>query len=177
MPEWSIGTVSKTVVANGHRGFESLPLRHCSTRVRTPSEGEVAERSKAHDWKSCVGETLPGVRIPLSPPLSARTVRWAGRSGAAARVAASGVGHGPAPSELGWGSSSVGRAPGSQSGGRGFDPHLLHHFSLLFAQGTKASPLGHAFAPSSSEVVLDGELAVPCNPQSAIAGFNSPPRS
>ena len=27
-----------------------------------------------------------------------------------------------------WGSSSTGRAPGSQSGGRGFDPHLLHHF-------------------------------------------------
>ena len=26
------------------------------------------------------------------------------------------------------GSSSIGRAPGSQSGGRGFDPHLLHHF-------------------------------------------------
>ena len=25
------------------------------------------------------------------------------------------------------GSSSTGRAPGSQSGGRGFDPHLLHH--------------------------------------------------
>ena len=42
-----------------------------------------------------------------------------------------------------WGSSSVGRAPGSQSGGRGFDPHLLHH-------------------PISCKVVLDGEIAVPC---------------
>ena len=28
-----------------------------------------------------------------------------------------------------WGSSSVGRALGSQSGGRGFDSHLLHHVS------------------------------------------------
>ena len=23
-----------------------------------------------HDWKSCVGETLPRVRIPISPPLT-----------------------------------------------------------------------------------------------------------
>ena len=30
--------------------------------------GEVAERSKAHDWKSCIRETVSRVRIPLSPP-------------------------------------------------------------------------------------------------------------
>ena len=29
----------------------------------------MAERLKAHAWKACVGETLPRVRIPLSPPL------------------------------------------------------------------------------------------------------------
>ncbi len=28
MPEWSNGTVSKTVVPYGYRGFESHPLRH-----------------------------------------------------------------------------------------------------------------------------------------------------
>ena len=28
----------------------------------------MAERLKAHAWKACLGETLTGVRIPLSPP-------------------------------------------------------------------------------------------------------------
>ena len=30
----------------------------------------MAEWFKAHAWKACVGETLPRVRIPLSPPVS-----------------------------------------------------------------------------------------------------------
>ena len=30
--------------------------------------GEMAERFKAHDWKSCWGGSPSGVRIPLSPP-------------------------------------------------------------------------------------------------------------
>ena len=41
--------------------------------------GEMAERSKAHAWKACVGETLPRVRIPLSPPFifcQLLIVRW-----------------------------------------------------------------------------------------------------
>ncbi len=34
MPEWSIGAVSKTVVpCEGHRGFESHPLRQLSLNV------------------------------------------------------------------------------------------------------------------------------------------------
>ena len=28
----------------------------------------MSEWSKEHDWKSCVGVTLPWVQIPLSPP-------------------------------------------------------------------------------------------------------------
>src|ERR1041385_1189254 len=32
--------------------------------------GEVSEWLKEHAWKACVGETLPWVRIPPSPPLS-----------------------------------------------------------------------------------------------------------
>src|SRR5438045_926805 len=32
----------------------------------------MAEWLKAHAWKACVGETLPRVRIPLSPPSVAR---------------------------------------------------------------------------------------------------------
>jgi hypothetical protein len=30
--------------------------------------GEVSERFKEHAWKACVGEILPWVRIPPSPP-------------------------------------------------------------------------------------------------------------
>ena len=30
--------------------------------------GEMSERFKEHAWKACVGEILPWVRIPLSPP-------------------------------------------------------------------------------------------------------------
>jgi hypothetical protein len=30
----------------------------------------MSEWLKEHAWKACVGETLPWVRIPLSPPTS-----------------------------------------------------------------------------------------------------------
>ena len=43
------------------RGFESLSLR----LVGLP--GEMTERSKVHDWKSCVLVRVPRVQIPLSP--------------------------------------------------------------------------------------------------------------
>ena len=33
----------------------------------------MPERLNGHDWKSCDGETRPGVRIPLSPlPMAAK---------------------------------------------------------------------------------------------------------
>ena len=32
------------------------------------SRRDARARLNRHDWKSCEGETLPGVRIPLSPP-------------------------------------------------------------------------------------------------------------
>lgn len=34
--------------------------------------GEMSEWSKEHAWNACVGETLPRVQIPLSPPCRAR---------------------------------------------------------------------------------------------------------
>src|SRR5262245_55373655 len=34
----------------------------------------MSEWLKEHAWKACVGETVPRVRIPLSPPASARAV-------------------------------------------------------------------------------------------------------
>ncbi len=36
--------------------------------------GEMPEWSNGHDWKSCVGVTLPRVRIPLSPPQGRKPV-------------------------------------------------------------------------------------------------------
>jgi hypothetical protein len=41
----------------------------------------MSEWLKEHAWKACVGETLPGVRIPLSPPFKLCRARW-GVSGA-----------------------------------------------------------------------------------------------
>ena len=32
--------------------------------------GEVAEWLKAHAWKACKRETVSGVRIPSSPPIT-----------------------------------------------------------------------------------------------------------
>ena len=36
--------------------------------VQEKSRGELAEWSKAHDWKSCLRETVTRVQIPNSPP-------------------------------------------------------------------------------------------------------------
>jgi hypothetical protein len=46
-----------------------LSGRPRSGKLLNPTPGEMAEWFKAHAWKACVGETLPWVRIPLSPPL------------------------------------------------------------------------------------------------------------
>src|SRR5215212_5296616 len=66
----------------------------CATLFQTARKllilnGELSEWLKEHAWKACVGETLPRVRIPLSPPIP-RFVRfdahverlsvWPGRS-------------------------------------------------------------------------------------------------
>ena len=75
-----------------------------------------------------------------------------------------------------WGSSSVGRAPESHSGGRRFDPALLHNlgiYSGLKKDVTASRDVRLRPGVPFTVVVLDGELAVPCNPQPAIAGLNS----
>lgn len=41
--------------------------------------GEMAEWLKAHAWKACVRETVPWVRIPLSPPTPFQLHRRIGR--------------------------------------------------------------------------------------------------
>jgi hypothetical protein len=46
-----------------------LPLcLRFATLLNARRRGEVSERFKEHAWKACVGETLPWVRIPPSPP-------------------------------------------------------------------------------------------------------------
>ena len=44
----------------------ALAKRPAPRHERAP--GEMAEWLKAHAWKACVRETVPWVRIPLSPP-------------------------------------------------------------------------------------------------------------
>jgi putative endonuclease len=39
---------------------------------KSTGTGEVSEWLKEHAWKACVGETLPWVRIPPSPPSYAK---------------------------------------------------------------------------------------------------------
>ncbi len=38
-------------------------------RIVASLYGEMSERLKEHAWKACLGATLTGVRIPISPPL------------------------------------------------------------------------------------------------------------
>src|SRR6185503_5640078 len=42
---------------------------HDRSQVVDSKNGEMSEWLKEHAWKACVGETLPRVRIPLSPPI------------------------------------------------------------------------------------------------------------
>src|ERR1044071_1657690 len=44
-------------------------LAKCALPRHERASGEMAEWLKAHAWKACVRETVPWVRIPLSPPL------------------------------------------------------------------------------------------------------------
>src|SRR5580704_1421927 len=55
--------------APGASPCRRLPLcLHFVTLLKARRRGEVSERFKEHAWKACVGETLPWVRIPPSPP-------------------------------------------------------------------------------------------------------------
>ena len=64
------GTYRRTVGATlgDRRGRTTgLAMRGASGKERRCA-GEMAERLKAHAWKACVRESVPWVRIPLSPP-------------------------------------------------------------------------------------------------------------
>src|SRR5260221_12275370 len=51
-------------------GRRRCRLSHSPANHRFQEDGEMSEWLKEHAWKACVGETLPWVRIPLSPPAS-----------------------------------------------------------------------------------------------------------
>jgi hypothetical protein len=59
----------------GHVESDMRKGRFCAILFKTVRKslilnGEMSEWSIEHAWKACVGETLPRVRIPLSPPIS-----------------------------------------------------------------------------------------------------------
>jgi hypothetical protein len=67
------GTSSRSSMCPKASSHTHLPLRFCRARrprlnCRFHLNGEMSEWLKEHAWKACVGETLPWVRIPLSPP-------------------------------------------------------------------------------------------------------------
>ena len=85
MQEWLNWTVSKTVV-RATAPWVRIPLSppcgavaQMGERIPRTDEvtgsnpvcsmaGEMREWLNRHDWKSCVRESVPWVRIPLSPP-------------------------------------------------------------------------------------------------------------
>ena len=62
--------IRNQVYRQGYRGFESLALRLLHVR-----SGEVTERPKVHDWKSCVSERYRGFESHPLRQLTARRVR------------------------------------------------------------------------------------------------------
>ena len=51
------------------------PLQNPPRPFKRGPPGEMAEWLKAHAWKACVRETVPWVRIPLSPPSAQNFLR------------------------------------------------------------------------------------------------------
>ena len=60
--------------------FASLRRLPLGGNVLWKDLGEVSEWLKEHAWKACVGETLPWVRIPPSPPRSSKDIRRGARA-------------------------------------------------------------------------------------------------
>ncbi len=113
--------------------------------------GEVTERSKVRDWKSRVRDERTEGSNPSLSAIRLFFERCDSR-----------------------GCSSVGRALPSQGRGRRFEPAHLHQESQV-PSDSPGGPSRHTSDKLYSGT-LDGELAVPCDPQSATAGSNIHPR-
>ena len=99
--------------------------------------GELSERLKEHDWKSCRrGRHVSRVQIPCSPPLN-RSVfsiclaRPVGQVVKTPPFHGGNTGSNPVRVISYWRISSAGRAPALQAGGRRFDPVILHHHLFM----------------------------------------------
>src|SRR5437879_2720947 len=60
---------ARSVICGNFRDNPCAHLQNSSCPFKTGASGEMAEWLKAHAWKACVRETVPWVRIPLSPPV------------------------------------------------------------------------------------------------------------
>src|SRR4029453_9183782 len=58
----------ETPTGLGHNQGTKSSLARSRVRKGLILKGEMSEGLKEPAWKACVGETLPWVRIPLSPP-------------------------------------------------------------------------------------------------------------
>src|SRR5262245_22671197 len=61
------------------------PLAKILMPLQERASGEMAEWLKAHAWKACVRETVPWVRIPLSPPAKFEVPYFTGAQGPKSR--------------------------------------------------------------------------------------------
>src|SRR5437763_7968 len=59
---WEVSSLGKLPT------FRPDSLAKVAFDLQERASGEMAEWLKAHAWKACVRETVPWVRIPLSPP-------------------------------------------------------------------------------------------------------------
>src|SRR5258707_3093313 len=64
IPDYPASSVS----CGNFRDNGRVHLQNPSCPFKRVASGEMAEWLKAHAWKACVRETVPWVRIPLSPP-------------------------------------------------------------------------------------------------------------
>src|SRR5258708_15570339 len=63
-----------SVICGNLRRRRQQSLAKVVLPLQDRASGEMAEWLKAHAWKACVRETVPWVRIPLSPPLKSSKV-------------------------------------------------------------------------------------------------------
>jgi hypothetical protein len=64
------GKVKAAARVEGREGKRRVRGLTVSAKLLKPVHcGEVSERFKEHAWKACVGEILPWVQIPPSPPV------------------------------------------------------------------------------------------------------------
>jgi hypothetical protein len=126
-----------------------MPVEEAATVKENSSRRGGRARLKASDSKSDRGVSPSGVQILSPPPNSRSAPSW---------MWSYGVEGWPSGRRCGTGNAVYGQLY------RGFESHPLRQFCSRWQFRFRWA-------------VLDGEVAVPCNPQSATAGSNSPLRA